>query len=152
MALVKCKQTHASFKYESATLSSNNKRFFASKNSNLLLRFRQSLSACYPTYKLFHPINVCKFCQSMLTIFQHFVISWMQFRWQTLNNNNLGRDGGQVVSVLAFFSDNPSSNPADVYSLHWATFETSVICYILMLQNETKIITKASKTWRSSLL
>ena len=69
-----------------------------------------------------------------------------------LNNNNLGRDGGQVVSVLAFFSDNPSSNPADAYSLHWATFETSVICYILMLQNETKIITKASKTCRSSLL
>ena len=24
--------------------------------------------------------------------------------------------GGQVVSVLAFYSDNPSSNPADAYS------------------------------------
>ena len=29
----------------------------------------------------------------------------------------LGRGGGQVVSVLAFYSDDPSSNPAEVYSL-----------------------------------
>ena len=28
----------------------------------------------------------------------------------------MGRGGGQVVSVLAFYSDDPSSNPADVYS------------------------------------
>ena len=28
----------------------------------------------------------------------------------------MGRDGGQVVSVLAFYSDDPSSNPADDYS------------------------------------
>ena len=28
----------------------------------------------------------------------------------------LGRGGGQVVSVLALYSDDPSSNPADVYS------------------------------------
>ena len=28
----------------------------------------------------------------------------------------LGRGGGQVVSVLAFYSDDPSSNPADAYS------------------------------------
>ena len=28
----------------------------------------------------------------------------------------LGRGGGQVVSVLAFYSDNPSSNPAEVYN------------------------------------
>ena len=27
-----------------------------------------------------------------------------------------GRGSGQVVSVLAFFSDDPSSNPAEVYS------------------------------------
>ena len=27
-----------------------------------------------------------------------------------------GRGGGQVVSVLAFFSDDPSSNPAEAYS------------------------------------
>ena len=27
-----------------------------------------------------------------------------------------GRGGGQVVSVLAFASDDPSSNPANVYS------------------------------------
>ena len=29
---------------------------------------------------------------------------------------NWGRGGGQVVSVLAFYSDEPSSNPADTYS------------------------------------
>ena len=28
----------------------------------------------------------------------------------------MGRGGGQVVSVLAFYSDNPSSNPAEVYN------------------------------------
>ena len=28
----------------------------------------------------------------------------------------MGRGGGQVVSVLAFNSYNPSSNPGDVYS------------------------------------
>ena len=26
----------------------------------------------------------------------------------------MGRDGGQVVSVLAFYSDNPSLNPAEI--------------------------------------
>ena len=29
---------------------------------------------------------------------------------------NMGRGGGQVVSVLAFYSDDPSSNPAEVYN------------------------------------
>ena len=28
----------------------------------------------------------------------------------------LGRGGGQVVSTLAYYSDHPSSNPAQVYS------------------------------------
>ena len=28
----------------------------------------------------------------------------------------VGRGGGQVVSVLAFYSNDPSSNPADAYS------------------------------------
>ena len=28
----------------------------------------------------------------------------------------MGRGGGQVVSVLAFYSDDPSSNPAEVYN------------------------------------
>ena len=28
---------------------------------------------------------------------------------------SFGRGGGQVVSVLAFYSDDPSSNPAEVY-------------------------------------
>ena len=38
--------------------------------------------------------------------------------WQSLALNILfpGRGGGQVVSVLAFYSDNPSLNPADAYS------------------------------------
>ena len=27
-----------------------------------------------------------------------------------------GRGGGEVVSMLAFYSDDPSSNPADAYS------------------------------------
>ena len=28
----------------------------------------------------------------------------------------MGRGGGQVVSMLSFYSDDPSSNPADAYS------------------------------------
>ena len=28
----------------------------------------------------------------------------------------MGRGGGQVVSMLAFYSDDPSSNPAEVYN------------------------------------
>ena len=43
----------------------------------------------------------------------------------------MGRDGGQVVSVLAFYSDDPSSNPAEVYSFY------SVNC-----SKRTKIIEK----------
>ena len=27
----------------------------------------------------------------------------------------MGRGGGQVVSVLAFYTNNPSSNPAETY-------------------------------------
>ena len=30
--------------------------------------------------------------------------------------DSLGLGGGQVVSVLAFYSDDPSSNPAEVYN------------------------------------
>ena len=30
--------------------------------------------------------------------------------------HSMGRGGGQVVSVLAFYSDDPSSNPAEVYN------------------------------------
>ena len=30
----------------------------------------------------------------------------------------LGRGGGQVVTVLAFCTDDPSSNPAEVYSFY----------------------------------
>ena len=40
-----------------------------------------------------------------------------------MDNNNkqtaMGRGGGQVVSVLAFFYDDPSSNPADAYRKIW---------------------------------
>ena len=32
------------------------------------------------------------------------------------NNRSKGRSGGQVVSVLAFYSDDLSSNPADAHS------------------------------------
>ena len=28
----------------------------------------------------------------------------------------MGSGGGQVVSVLAFYSDDPSSNPAEIYN------------------------------------
>ena len=33
-----------------------------------------------------------------------------------INIWSTGRGGGQVVSMLAFYSDDPSSNPADAYS------------------------------------
>ena len=42
----------------------------------------------------------------------------------------MGRGGGQVVSVLAFYSDNPSLNPAEAYS--------SYFCKILFEKNENK--------------
>ena len=35
---------------------------------------------------------------------------------------DLGRGGGQVVSVLAFYSDDPSSNPADACSFFCKKF------------------------------
>ena len=34
------------------------------------------------------------------------------------NKPKKGRGGGQVVSMLAFYSDDPSSNPADVPSFY----------------------------------
>ena len=33
-----------------------------------------------------------------------------------------GRGGGQVVSVLAFYSDNPSSDPTDAYNFFSVKF------------------------------
>ena len=33
-----------------------------------------------------------------------------------LRFNQVGRGGGQVVSALAFYSDDPSSNPTEVYN------------------------------------
>ena len=41
--------------------------------------------------------------------------------WENKNDpkrfDHVGRGGGQVVSILAFHSDNPSSNSAKVYNL-----------------------------------
>ena len=36
--------------------------------------------------------------------------------WHAKKKIILGRGGGRVVSVLAFYSDNTSSNPTDTYS------------------------------------
>ena len=48
----------------------------------------------------------------------------------------MGRGGGQVVSVLAFYSDNPSSNPAEVYNFS-----------IKLLLERTKINKKRGRGW-----
>ena len=47
--------------------------------------------------------------------------------WQ--RNKFLGRGGGLVVSVLAFYSDDPSSIPAEVYNF---------FCKIVVEKNENK--------------
>ena len=36
--------------------------------------------------------------------------------FQKVKQEKVGRGGGQVVSVLAFYSDDPSSNPAEIYN------------------------------------
>ena len=41
----------------------------------------------------------------------------------------MGRGGNQVVSTLAFYSDDPSLNPAEVYSF---------FCNIIFEKNENK--------------
>ena len=51
----------------------------------------------------------------------------------------LGRGGGQVVSVLAFYSDDPSSNLAEIYSF---------FCNIVFEKNENK--TKRGQGWSIS--
>ena len=33
-----------------------------------------------------------------------------------VKSNNNGRGGGHVISILAFYSDDPSLNPANAYS------------------------------------
>ena len=40
----------------------------------------------------------------------------IQLLLSSVINLMLGRGGGQVVSMLAFYSDDPSSNPAEVYN------------------------------------
>ena len=51
------------------------------------------------------------------------------------NSFSRGRGSGQVVSVLTFYSDDPSSNPAEVYS-----------CYSVHCLKRT-IINKNSPGW-----
>ena len=51
----------------------------------------------------------------------------------------MGRGGGQVVSVLAFYSDDPSSNLAEIYSF---------FCNIVFEKNENK--TKRGQGWSIS--
>ena len=51
-------------------------------------------------------------------------ILWSTFKVQLKR----GRSGGQVVSVLAFYSDKPSSNPAEVNN-----------CFVKLLLKGTKI-------------
>ena len=51
--------------------------------------------------------------RSLLT--PSFILNIVQIK-----KNKLGRGGGQVVSVLAFYSDDPSSNPADAYGFFCA--------------------------------
>ena len=45
------------------------------------------------------------------------LISWLKIFGILKQLLHEGRGGGQVVSVLAFYSDDPSSNPAEAYSL-----------------------------------
>ena len=40
----------------------------------------------------------------------------IQLLLSSVINLMLGRGGGQVVSMLALYSDDPSSNPAEVYN------------------------------------
>ena len=48
---------------------------------------------------------------------QRLVSSWCPFEKNVTKTLFYpGRGGGQVVSVLAFYSDDPSSNPAEVYN------------------------------------
>ena len=48
----------------------------------------------------------------------------------------LGRGGGQVVSVLAFYSDDPSSNPTEVYKFS-----------VKLLLKRTKINKNRGRGW-----
>ena len=54
-----------------------------------------------------------------------FTVEWGVHQWDhfpkqqklgSFEHISLGRGGGQVVSVLAFYSNDPSSNPAEAYS------------------------------------
>ena len=41
---------------------------------------------------------------------------WRHVLFIKVSSRSKGCGGGQVVSVLAFYSDDPSSNPAEVYN------------------------------------
>ena len=49
--------------------------------------------------------------------------------WRCTNKSGQGCGGGLVVSVLAFYSDDPSSIPAEVYNF---------FCKIVVEKNENK--------------
>ena len=51
------------------------------------------------------------------------------WRTKTWDIDMMGRGGGLVVSVLAFYSDNPTFNPAEAYIL---------VCTIVSESNENK--------------
>ena len=53
------------------------------------------------------------FAKKRLPELPHFLCrNIFVFSCGTVNTVNTGRGGGQVVSVLAFYSDDPSSKPA----------------------------------------
>ena len=52
----------------------------------------------------------------MSLLWLHQILSEDDVGKGEIDCKNVGRSGGQVVSVLALYSDNPSSNPADACS------------------------------------
>ena len=57
----------------------------------------------------------------LLAKLNNYHLDKFQLVWYRVNLDNnraklLGRGGGQVVSVHAFYSDSLSSNPSDVYN------------------------------------
>ena len=51
----------------------------------------------------------------------------------------VGRGGGQVVSMFAFYSNDPSSNPAEVYSFFLRPIEIKVGKMVLSSFGKIKI-------------
>ena len=61
---------------------------------------------------------ISEMCNYSTPNFIYEIVSFVNYRsWIPFANLLLlGRGGGQVVSMIAFYSDDPRSNPADVYS------------------------------------